>query len=110
MVCSGDGNNIELLILQHLEALEERRDRSLLIQGSRMVVKIVSLLHHFFLFSAPEHGKYNREFHVASLLLVQINHFPNKVFACVSCISSPQALVIKLHIHPIARKEIKLTM
>src|SRR5687767_12088318 len=69
MVGSCYGDNIELSILQNLQALKERRNCPFVIQRGRVIVKIVAFLDDLLLFSTPEHGKHNREIH-ASLLYI----------------------------------------
>ena len=61
---------VELPILQNLQALEQRRDGSFIIQRGGMIVKIIAIFNDFLLFPAPEHWENNGEIH-ASLLLIR---------------------------------------
>src|SRR5687768_12676490 len=74
MVGARYGDDIELPVLQNLQALEERRNCPFVIQRGRVIVKIVAFLDDFLLFSTPEHGKYDREIH-ASLLCIDSKQF-----------------------------------
>src|SRR5919108_1083392 len=76
MVGSRHSNDIELPILQDLQALEEWRNCPFIIQCRWMIVKIITLFDNFLLFSTPEHGKHNRKIHAG--LLIQLRVHPLK--------------------------------
>src|SRR5687768_5341127 len=70
MVGSRYGDDIKFSILQNLQALEEWRNRSFIIQRGRVIVKIIAFLYDFLLFSPPEHGKHDGKIHASLLPLI----------------------------------------